>query len=57
MPKENSKNRLNVVAIRLDDAMLNELKTLAEREDRPLANLCVRLIREALEARKDASQP
>jgi predicted transcriptional regulator len=56
MPKENSKKRLNVVAIRLDDAMLNELKTLAEREDRPLANLCVRLIREALEARKDASQ-
>jgi hypothetical protein len=44
--------RLNVIALRLDDDQLAELKAMAQAELRPLANLCVALIMEAVAARK-----
>ena len=39
-------------AIRVDDTMLAELREIAERESRPMANLVVALVKEALEARR-----
>jgi hypothetical protein len=44
--------KLHTTAVRLDDATLNELRELAEREMRPVANMMAVLLREALDARK-----
>jgi hypothetical protein len=44
--------RLHPVAIRLDDEMLAELRALANEETRPVANLIVALVKEALAARR-----
>jgi hypothetical protein len=44
--------RLHPLAIRLDDEMLAELRALAQEETRPVANLIVALVKEALTARR-----
>jgi hypothetical protein len=49
--------RLNPMAIRLDDELLNELRKIAQAETRPVANLVVALIKEALVARKAREKP
>ena len=52
-PKPGTKpKRLHPLAIRVDDGLLDELRTLAEAETRPVANLIVALVKEALEARR-----
>jgi predicted transcriptional regulator len=40
MPK-----RLNVINIRLDDELKGALKDMADKEERPLANFIVRVLR------------
>jgi hypothetical protein len=48
--------KLNVINIRVDDAMLAELRELAEIEGRPLANYVVQALRLHLaERRKNAA--
>jgi hypothetical protein len=44
--------RLHPVGIRLDDAMLQELREVAAVADRPLANLIVAALREWLASRR-----
>jgi hypothetical protein len=44
--------RLHVLAVRVDDEMLNELRAIAETELRPVANLVALLMKEALDARR-----
>jgi predicted transcriptional regulator len=44
--------RLHPLAIRFDDDLLEELREMARAETRPVANLAVHLIKEALEARR-----
>ena len=44
MPK-----RLNVINIRLDDELKASLRAMADKEDRPLANFIVRVLRHYVE--------
>ena len=44
--------KLHTTAVRLDDETLNELRELAQREMRPVANMMAVLLREALDARQ-----
>jgi predicted transcriptional regulator len=44
MPK-----RLNVINIRLDDELKAALRAMADKEDRPLANFIVRVLRHYVE--------
>jgi hypothetical protein len=50
-PRQKAK-KLHTTAVRLDDSTLAELRELAEREMRPVANMMAVLLREALDARK-----
>lgn len=45
MTTKDSKKRLHPVNIRLDDEMRDELKALAEEENRPLANYIVTVLK------------
>lgn len=47
MPK-----KLLPVNIRIDHELKDDLKAIAAEEDRPMANLIVRVLREYVEARK-----
>lgn len=49
MPK-----RLQITNIRLDDELKAELRKLAEKQDRPLANYIVHVLREHVVAAKAA---
>jgi predicted transcriptional regulator len=52
MTTKNDKKRLNVVAIRVDDEMLAELRELAEKQHRPLANFIVAVLKDHLAVQK-----
>jgi hypothetical protein len=49
---EKPQKRLNIVAVRLDDETMAELRALAKAELRPAANLGALLITEGLERRR-----
>jgi hypothetical protein len=51
-PKDAPRKKLNPLAVRVDDELLEELRRIAKTEHRAVANLAVALILEALEARK-----
>ena len=48
MATEDDKKRLHPVNIRLDDEMRDELRALAEQENRPLANYIVTVLKSHL---------
>ena len=52
MTTKRDKKRLHPVAIRLDDEMRDELRAIAEKQARPMANLIVFALREWLAAQK-----
>jgi hypothetical protein len=49
-------NKFQLVAVRLDDTLRPIVEELAREEDRKLAQMCVRLIKEALRARGKLTQ-
>jgi hypothetical protein len=49
-------NKYQLVALRLDDTLRPIVEDLARIEDRKLAQMCVRLIKEALRARGKLSE-
>jgi hypothetical protein len=51
-PPAQASKRLHPMAIRLDDEMLAELREIARNETRPVANLCVQLLKEAIAERR-----
>ena len=52
MATKGDKKRLHPVNIRLDDEMRDELRALAEEENRPLANYIVTVLKEHLAAKR-----
>jgi predicted DNA-binding protein len=52
MATKGDKKRLHPVNIRLDDEMREELRALAEAENRPLANYIVTVLKEHLAAQR-----
>jgi predicted transcriptional regulator len=48
--------RLNVTNIRLDDELRKELKKLAAKADRPMANYIVHVLREHVAEQKKAGK-
>lgn len=55
MSTERDKKRLNSVAIRLDDEMLDELRAMAQDQHRPVANLIVAILKDFFEERRNQS--
>lgn len=52
MATKTDKKRLHPIAIRLDDDMLDQLRTIAVAEHRPMANLIVAVLKNWLAERR-----